>query len=121
MGIETMYDRIKRLRESQGLSQEDLAKKCGYSDRSTISKIEKGERNLPGSKIQVIAKALGVKPSYLMDGDQTADDSENTQTKITDQELKFALFDGDKEITDAQLDEVKRFAKFIKERDKNEQ
>ena len=65
-----MYDRIKRLREEQNMSQDDLAKKCGYSDRSTISKIEKGERNLPGSKIQIIANALGVRPSFLMDGDR---------------------------------------------------
>lgn len=69
MNIETMYDRIKRLREEQDMSQDELAKKCGYSDRSTISKIEKGERNLPGSKIKIIAEALGVKPSYLMDGE----------------------------------------------------
>ncbi len=74
MNIETMYDRIKRLREEQDMSQDDLAKKCGYSDRSTISKIEKGERNLPGSKIKIIAEALGVKPSYLMDGENNKSD-----------------------------------------------
>lgn len=69
MKLETMYDRIKRIREEQGISQDDLAKKCGYSSRSTISKIEKGERNITGAKIQEIANALGVKPSYLMDGE----------------------------------------------------
>lgn len=74
MNIETMYDRIKRLREEQDMSQDELAKKCGYSDRSTISKIEKGERNLPGSKIKIIAEALGVKPSYLMDGENNKSD-----------------------------------------------
>lgn len=74
MNTETMYDRIKRLREEQDMSQDDLAKKCGYSDRSTISKIEKGERNLPGSKIKIIAEALNVKPSYLMDGENNIPD-----------------------------------------------
>lgn len=68
MNKETMYDRIKRLREEKDISQDELAKRCGYSSRSTISKIEKGERNLTGDKIQILADALGVKPSYLMDG-----------------------------------------------------
>lgn len=69
MKNETMYDRIKRLREEKDISQDELAKRCGYSSRSTISKIEKGERNLTGDKIQILADVLGVKPSYLMDGD----------------------------------------------------
>ena len=42
---ETMYDRIKRLRIEKEMSQEELALKCGYTSRSTINKIEKGERN----------------------------------------------------------------------------
>lgn len=42
MKNETMYDRIKRLREEQGMSQTELAKKCGYSNRSTITKYRKG-------------------------------------------------------------------------------
>lgn len=65
-----MYDRIRRLREDKDISQEELARRCGYSSRSTISKIEKGERNLTGDKIQVIADVLGVRPSYLMDGEE---------------------------------------------------
>lgn len=65
-----MYDRIRKLREDKDISQEELARRCGYSSRSTISKIEKGERNLTGDKIQVIADVLGVRPSYLMDGEE---------------------------------------------------
>ena len=70
MKQETMYDRIRRLREDKDISQEELARRCGYSSRSTISKIEKGERNLTGDKIQVIADVLGVRPSYLIDGEE---------------------------------------------------
>ena len=70
MKQETMYDRIRRLREDKDISQEELARRCGYSSRSTISKIEKGERNLTGDKIKVIADVLGVRPSYLMDGEE---------------------------------------------------
>lgn len=66
MSNETMYERIKRLREEQNISQEELAKKSGYSNRSTITKIEKGERKPTIDKIKAIANALNVTPAYLM-------------------------------------------------------
>lgn len=68
-----MYDRIKRLREEKRISQDELAKRCGYSSRSTISKIENGERNLTSDKIEIIAKALNVDPFSLYDFDQATE------------------------------------------------
>lgn len=59
-------EKIKMLRESRGMSQEELAKKAGYKSRSSINKIETDGRNLPQSKIAAIAKALDVTPTYLM-------------------------------------------------------
>lgn len=73
MKKETMYDRIKRLREEKRISQDELAKRCGYSSRSTISKIENGERNLTSDKIEIIAKALNVDPFSLYDFDQATE------------------------------------------------
>lgn len=63
-----MYDRIRSLRVQQGLTQEDVAKALGYNTRSTISRIEKGEIELPQPKIEAFAKVLGVTPIYLMFG-----------------------------------------------------
>lgn len=54
-----LYQNIKRLREEKGLSQDALAKLTGYTDRSSITKIEKGQVDLPQSKIELFAKALG--------------------------------------------------------------
>ena len=47
--METMYDRIKKLRNSLGWSQEELAKKVGYADKTSIAKIEAGKVDLPQS------------------------------------------------------------------------
>ena len=66
----TIYERIRYLREKQGLSQQDLAEKVGYKTASAVNKIELGLRDLNQTKIALFAKALGVKPSYLMDGDE---------------------------------------------------
>lgn len=60
------HENIKRLREALGLSQEALAAKVGYRDRSSIAKIEAGRVDLPTSKIAAFAAALGVSPAQLM-------------------------------------------------------
>lgn len=62
----TIYDRIKMKRVELGLTQEELAKKSGYTSRSTINKIEAGLIDLPESKITAIANALNVTEAFLM-------------------------------------------------------
>ena len=60
------HENIKILREQLGLSQEELARKVGYTDRSSIAKIEAGRVDLSQSKISAFAAALGVTPAQLM-------------------------------------------------------
>ena len=62
----TVADRIKLKREELNLSQEELAKKIGNKDKSTISKIEKSGNDITMKNIQRIADALGVTSQYLM-------------------------------------------------------
>ncbi|GFI71298.1 hypothetical protein IMSAG250_00493 [Clostridiales bacterium] len=62
----TIYDRIKMLRETQGLSQQELATRLGYKSRSAINKIELGLRDISQSKVEAFAKALNTTPAYLM-------------------------------------------------------
>lgn len=50
------------------MTQDDLAVKTGYSDKSAISHLEKGELDPPQSKIVALAEALKTTPSYLIDG-----------------------------------------------------
>lgn len=61
-----LYERIKSRREELGLSQEELAHRIGYKDRSSIAKIESGVNDITQSKIKAIADALNTTPSYLM-------------------------------------------------------
>ena len=42
--------------------------------------------------------------------------TKSVPTAATDAQLKFALFNGAEGITDAQFEEVKRYAQYIKER-----
>ena len=58
---------MRALREEQGLSQERLGQMAGL-DRTFISQIELGRRNVTLGTIHKLARALGVKPSDLLAG-----------------------------------------------------
>lgn len=58
--------RIQALRKEQNLSQEDLAEKSGL-DRTYISGIERGRRNVALKNIEALADALGVSLSDLFE------------------------------------------------------
>ena len=62
----TLYDNIRKRREQLNITQQELAERMGYTSRSTISKIENGENDIPQSKIIAFAKALNTTPAYLM-------------------------------------------------------
>jgi transcriptional regulator with XRE-family HTH domain len=64
----TIYERIKYLRESLNMSQQELAEKVGYKDKSAISKVERGDRDINQTMIMKYAKALGVSPTYILYG-----------------------------------------------------
>ena len=64
-------NRIRNERVSLGLSQDELAQKCGYTSRASINKIELGYVDLPLSKVRILAEVLGVSILYIIDGDIT--------------------------------------------------
>lgn len=59
--------RVRKLRTAKGLSQEDFAGLCGL-DRTYISGIERGVRNVSLANISLLAKALGISLAELMHG-----------------------------------------------------
>ena len=67
-----IYKRIRARREELGISQEELAKRMGYKSRSSINKIEKGENDIPQSKIVAFAQALRTTPEALMGWEQSS-------------------------------------------------
>lgn len=63
-----IYKNIKKLRQEQGLTQIDLAKRCGYDsgEASYIDQVESGDVDIFLSEVESFAKALKVSPSTLM-------------------------------------------------------
>ena len=69
-----LYENIKRYRKAAGLTQEELARRTGYTDRSSIAKVEKGQVDLSQSKIKQFADALGTTPGHLLGWDAEPED-----------------------------------------------
>lgn len=65
----TIADRIREKRISLDLSQTELAKRAGYTDRTTISKLEHMGNDITMKQVKRVAEALGVSSAYLMGWD----------------------------------------------------
>ena len=61
-----LYENIRELRKQNKWTQEELALRMGYSDRSMIAKIESGKVDISQSKIMEFAKVFDVDPGDLM-------------------------------------------------------
>lgn len=85
---------LRRLRQEKGMSQEELAKALGYTNRSSINKIEIGRSSIPTEKIQLTAQVLGVSPLELFESDNDALD---LQPEIKEQadKIRTMIFNGD--------------------------
>ncbi len=103
-------ERIRQLRLSKGLTQGVLADKIGVA-RGSVARYEAGTYYPSQEVVVKLASVLGSTVSYILDEDVS------TADEIPDTDIKFAVF-GDPNVTDAQFEEVKQFARFIRERDK---
>ncbi len=64
-------EKIKHRRIELGWSQRELAKRMGYGNHSTITKIESGQVDIPQSRIVQFSEVLGVSIAHLMDWEET--------------------------------------------------
>jgi transcriptional regulator with XRE-family HTH domain len=78
-----LYENIRALRQQNKWTQEDLASRMGYTDRSMIAKIESGKVDISQSKIMEFAKVFNVEPGELM-GWQDNDYLIDTNDELTD-------------------------------------
>ena len=78
----TMGERIKYLRESIGMTQDELGEKIGVQ-KSAIVKYEKGKvENIKRSAIKTMAEIFNVSPCYLMGFDEDEDEIKTISTQV---------------------------------------
>lgn len=82
--MEKLYQNIRNRRRELRMTQQELAEKIGYTDRSSIAKIESGIIDLSQSKIIQIAKALDTTPSELMGEVENESHEDDTIRVVSD-------------------------------------
>ena len=80
--MSTIGKRILQRRIELNMSQEELALKIGYKDRSSIAKIESGERDIRQRKVIDLANALDTTPQWLMGYEENATSSIDAKDRI---------------------------------------
>ncbi|MFV0399090.1 MAG: helix-turn-helix domain-containing protein [Oscillospiraceae bacterium] len=106
--------RLKELREGRGYSKRKVASDFNIAE-STYGKWELGHRTPELDIIIELANYYGVSTDYLLG--KTDDPAPPGEKKDPLGDLKFALW-GDDEISDAALDDVRRYAEFIAQRER---
>ena len=113
---------IKEYREAHGQSQRTFARRCGLSNVQ-IAFLERGYGNSGKpfeptfETVRKVAKAMGTTAEALLTECEDFKLSLRDQDTTEDDMIAYILFDGEP-VSQAQIDEVKRFAKWVKERDK---
>lgn len=89
---ETIYERIKRLRLEQNMTQTDLAKKIGYAGKDMISRVESGKIDISRSRLIQFADALGVSPIYLFNGSESIEEIGKPLPPISEDDILLDRF-----------------------------
>lgn len=95
--MSTLGDRVRAERVRQGITQDELAKKAGYSSRTSINKIENG-RPASLKVVHKLAEALNVSEWHLL-GSCDAEDT-TPYAEIKDKIKQIRTYDYANGITD---------------------
>ena len=107
------FNRLKALCDEKGISVYRACTEIGLN-RSAVAKWKNGGKP-NGSTAAKLAEFFGVTTDYLLEQTDEKTPAE-AQRAVSDDDIKFALFGGDGEITDDMYEEVKKFAAFLKQR-----
>ncbi len=103
----TFWERFFNLCIEHGTKPNPVAKELGFSS-ATVTQWKKGSEP-SGKSVAKIAEYFNVSTDYLLGKEESR--------RSTDDELKFALFNGSEGVTDEMFNEVKQFAEMVKMRE----
>lgn len=120
----TIGERIYKLRTEKGMTQDELAIAVGYKSRSTIAKIESGERDPYQSMVVALANALDTTPAYLMGWENEQNENAPSENAESDENSKYTLEQVvaavDELSTEQLLEVMRRTTEALQERQANQ-
>ena len=119
----TLYENIEALCAREGITVTEMCRRAGVP-RGNLSDLKMGRQaSLNARNLEKLAACLQVSVGTLLGTDRESeaptqrtknDPPAEIDRRDVDQELKFALFGGEGEITDEMFEEVRQFARFVK-------
>lgn len=110
------YDQFVKICKAKGVSPSRAAIEAGLS-KSTVTKWKATPDAEPtGAAIKKLTEYFGITVAELM-GEKEKAPTVSGERPVSDDDIKFALFGGSGEITDAMYREVKEFAALVKLRE----
>ena len=106
----TIAERIKDTRKERNMTQEQLAKMCGYSNKSNISRIENAGDGVTAKQVRRIAEQLGVSVEYLMGYEKK---NINVDYVYRDSAMKELLIEVES-MTVSEYDRLLKYARMLK-------
>lgn len=108
------YDTFCELCETRGLTPSGAAAKIGFN-RASVT-VWKNTGKAPKQDLLLkIADYFGVTTDYLLTGEEKAP-ADDGERKVSEEDIKLALFGGNGEVTDEMWDEALFAVEMIKER-----
>lgn len=77
--MQTIGEKIKKLRKQKGVSQEETAFELGVT-RQTVSKWESGAMQPNAESIRMLSDYFAVSPVYFFGGEQASEETETSQS-----------------------------------------
>ena len=110
-----LYNRIETLCKERSISVTTLCRLAGCS-RASLSDLKAGRKqSLSAETLSKLAAHFGVTVDSLLGNENPP--AAGGSREVTEEDIKFALFGCDGEITDEMYQEVRSFAAYIKRRE----
>ena len=106
-------ERIKAICKERKIPISRLEQDLGFAN-GYIGKLRKGV--FRADRLTEIAKYLSVSENYLLSGETEQAPTPEGERIISDEEIMFALWGDAKDIDEADLEDVRRYAAFVRER-----
>ena len=107
-------NQLKNLRTGKGVSQQIVADYLEIT-RQAYSNYENGNRAPDNETLLKLAEFFEVTVDYLLRGEEKTPTQEG-ERQISDSDMMFALWGDSDEMDQADMDEVKRYADYVRER-----
>lgn len=112
-----IYTKIEQLCTQRGINITAMCRQAGVS-RGNLTDLKMGrQEGLSAKNMAKLADFFGVSVGWLLGTETEKAPIAEDARRISDEDIKFALFGGEGEISDAMYDEVRRFAAFVKQRE----